>query len=75
LYNFHCFQKPNDFYKKNIFERHRKLLGDFFEVNICTTTTNNYSDTNKNEFKINFLKGKYNMFTKIDNEGLTYTPS
>jgi hypothetical protein len=42
---------------------------------VCTNTTHNYSETNKNEFKINFLKGKDNMFTKMDNEGLAYTPS
>jgi len=63
------------FYKKNIFERHGMLLDHFFEVNIRTATTNNYSNTNKNEFKINFLKGKDNIFTKMDNEGLTHTPS
>ena len=63
------------FYEKNIFERHGILLCHFFEVNVCTPTTNNYSDTNKNEFKIYFLKGKDNMFTKMDNEGLTYASS
>jgi hypothetical protein len=51
------------------------LLSHFFEVDICTSTTNNYSDTNKNEFKNNFLKGKDHIFTKMDNEGLTYTLS
>jgi hypothetical protein len=63
------------FYEKNIFERHGMLIGHFFQVKLCTATTNNISDTNKNDFKINFLKGKQNMFVKMDNEGLTYTPS
>lgn len=51
------------------------LLGHVFEVNICTATTNNYYDTNRNEFKINFLKRIDNMFIKMANEGLTYIPS
>jgi hypothetical protein len=50
------------------------LLSHFFEVNVGTNTTTNYSDT-YNEFKINYLKGKDNTFTKMDNEGLTQTPS
>lgn len=52
------------FYEKNIFERHGMLLGHFFEVNICTATTNIYPDTNKNEFKFIFLKGKDTMFLR-----------
>jgi len=42
------------FYEKNIFESDGMLLGHFFEVNIRTATTNNYSNTNKMSLKLIF---------------------